>query len=85
MQIQSVGALAQYNLVFEQLERVNVQLVYANNQVQAGINTLTRLRNRLFQQIGALQIQVQWFRIRQLNLPPPPLNNPPDTIWLQLR
>jgi hypothetical protein len=84
MQIQSIGALAQYNLVFEQLGRVNAQLVHANNRVQAGINTLTRLRNRLFQQIGALRIQVQWFRIRQLNPPPPPLNNPSDTLWLLL-
>ncbi|GBC33513.2 hypothetical protein RIR_jg12882.t1 [Rhizophagus irregularis DAOM 181602=DAOM 197198] len=60
------------------------RLVYANNRVLFGIRTLGRLRNRLFQQIAALRIQVQWLQIRQLNLPPPPLNHPQNTIWLLL-
>lgn len=85
-QIQSTGTLAQYNLVFGQLGQINMQLAHANNRVRFGIQTLGRLRNRLFQQIAALRIQVQWFRIRQLNPPPPPLNNIlPETIWLPLR
>ncbi|CAG8731096.1 8743_t:CDS:2 [Rhizophagus irregularis] len=53
------------------------QLVLANTQLG---QTLGRLRNRLFQQIAALRIQVQWFRIRQLNPPPLPPNNPQNTI-----
>jgi hypothetical protein len=68
-----------------QLGQVNAQLAHANNRVRFGIQTLGRLRNRLFQQIAALRIQVQWFRIRQLNPPPPLLNNPLETIWLPLR
>ena len=84
--IQFAGALAQYNLVFGQLGQTNAQLAHANNRVNFGIQTLGRLRNRLFQQIAALRIQVQWFRIRQLNPPPPPLNNIlPETIWLPLQ
>jgi chromosome segregation ATPase len=67
-----------------QIGQVNAQLVHANNRVRFGIQTLGRLRNRLFQQIAALRIQVQWFRIRQLNPPPPPLNNPQNTTWLLL-
>ena len=67
-----------------QLVQANAQLAHANNRVRFGIQTLGRLRNRLFQQIAALRIQVQWFRIRQLNPPPPPPNNPPNLIWLLL-
>lgn len=90
--IQYTGTLAQYNLVFGQLGQANIQLGQANaqlghtnNRVQFGIRTLARLRNRFMQQIAALRIQVQWFRIRQLNLPPPPLNNPSQTTWLLLQ
>jgi len=68
-----------------QIGQVNAQLAHANNRVRFGIQTLGRLRNRLFQQIAALRIQVQWFRIRQLNPPPPPLNNPEHSVtWLLL-
>ena len=75
----------QYGQVNAQLGQANNLLGHANNRVQFGINALARLRNRFLQQIAALRIQVQWFRIRQLNPPPPPLNNPPETIWLRLQ
>ena len=68
-----------------QLVLANAQLAHANNRVRFGIQTLEWLRNRLFQQIAALRIQVQWFRIRQLNPPPPPLNHPQNTTWLLLQ
>jgi chromosome segregation ATPase len=68
-----------------QLVLANAQLAHANNRVRFGIQTLGRLRNRLFQQIAALRIQVQWFRIRQLNPPLPPLNHPQNTTWLLLQ
>ena len=68
-----------------QIGQVNAQLAHANNRVRFGIQTLGRLRNRLFQQIAALRIQVQWFWIRQLNPLPPPLNNPQNTTWLLLQ
>jgi SMC interacting uncharacterized protein involved in chromosome segregation len=83
--IRYTGTLAQYNLVFGQLGQANAQIGHTNNRVQFGIRTLARLRNRFMQQIAALRIQVQWFRIRQLNLPPPPLNNPSQTTWLLLQ
>ena len=68
-----------------QIGQVNAQLAHANNRVRFGIQTLGRLRNRLFQQIAALRIQVQWFRIRQLNPPLPSLNNPEHSVtWLLL-
>ena len=84
--IRYTGTLAQYNLVFGQLGQANALLTHANNRVQFGIRALARFRNRFIQQIAALRIQVQWFRIRQLNPPPPPLNNPPNhpITWLLL-
>ncbi|PKY56071.1 hypothetical protein RhiirA4_476088 [Rhizophagus irregularis] len=58
-----------------QLGQVNAQLAHANNQVRFGIQTLGQLRNRLFQQIAALQ----------LNPPlPPPNNSEHSVIWLLL-
>jgi chromosome segregation ATPase len=63
-----------------QLNQVNQQLRVA----QFTTRQIGRIRDRLQQRIAALRIQVQWFRIRQLNPPPPPLNNPPETIWLPL-
>ncbi|EXX70312.1 hypothetical protein RIR_jg9850.t1 [Rhizophagus irregularis DAOM 181602=DAOM 197198] len=42
-----------------QLGQVNAQLAHANNRVCFGIQTLGRLKNRLFQQIATLRIQVQ--------------------------
>ncbi|UZO23911.1 uncharacterized protein OCT59_016240 [Rhizophagus irregularis] len=77
-------AIGERNRAIGERDAARNQLVYANNRVLFGIRTLGRLRNRLFQQIAALRIQVQWFRIRQLNPPPPPLNNPQNTIWLPL-
>ncbi|PKB93869.1 hypothetical protein RhiirA5_440115, partial [Rhizophagus irregularis] len=41
-----------------QLGQVNAQLAHANNRVCFGIQTLGRLKNRLFQQIAALRIQL---------------------------
>ncbi|CAG8764337.1 16197_t:CDS:2, partial [Rhizophagus irregularis] len=76
------GAIGDRNRALGELDAARNQLVYANNQVLFGIRILGRLRNRLFQQIATLRIQVQWFRIRQLNPPPPPLNHPQNTIWL---
>ena len=77
-------AIGERNRALGERDAARNRLVYANNRVLFGIRTLGRLRNRLFQQIAALRIQVQWFRIRQLNPPPPPLNNPQNTIWLPL-
>ncbi|GBC15371.2 hypothetical protein RIR_jg27871.t4 [Rhizophagus irregularis DAOM 181602=DAOM 197198] len=64
----------QYNLMRGERNRA----IGERNRAKASV------MNRLFQQIAALRIQVQWFRIRQLNLPPPPLNHPQNTIWLPL-
>jgi chromosome segregation ATPase len=84
MQCNSINA--QYNLVYGQFANANNQVANVNNQLQIEqftVRNLERARATLIQRNAALRIQIQWFRNRQLNLPPSPINlqpRPPDVI-----
>ena len=71
---QTTNARNQYIFVYDQLVATN------NGILQFTIGNLTRIRDRLRQQVAVLRMQIAWYRARAGPPVPPPV--PPQIIWI---